>query len=163
MTAEPTGGLEKLTMFLAVWGAIVATIALTWNIVRDWTDAPRIKVRAFIGRMMPSPDDQDYLCVFAINVGRYPITISSWGGRFKRARGEVPRAFIVNPQRAGEFPHILQVGEEKQLITSDLSGFKKELENIHVNDATGKEWKLDKKMFRQVVKDAKEALRRADQ
>lgn len=128
----------KLFPFLAVWGAIVSTIALTWNIIRDIRDKGKLKLNAFIGKMFPDPKDKDYLVVTIANVGRRPIFVKHLGGETKRklsiptlflSRGTCPRCsrkenIILNiskiyhtyPQKLQRFAQMIQQEKNGKLV-----------------------------------------------
>jgi len=70
--------------FLALWGAILSTIAITWNIFRDVNDKGKLKIDAMIGKMVPDHTDKDYLVITITNIGRRPVLVKGWGGIKKR-------------------------------------------------------------------------------
>ena len=67
---------EKITLYLAMYGSILSTIAIIWNIVRDIRDRPDIKVDAkLVERPGVMFDPIGYICVELSNIGKRPITI----------------------------------------------------------------------------------------
>ena len=70
--------------FLALWGAILSTIAITWNIFRDVNDKGKLKIDAMIGKMVPDHTDKDYLVITITNIGRRPVLVKGWGGMKKK-------------------------------------------------------------------------------
>jgi len=65
-----------LTKFLAIWGAIVSTIAITWNVLRDIRNG-RLKIEAMVGKMVPDHTDRDYLVITITNIGRCPVLVKA--------------------------------------------------------------------------------------
>ena len=59
-----------LTPILALWGSIVSTVAVTWNIIRSSQDRKKIRVEANIGFILPGDSDKKVLYVIMTNVGR---------------------------------------------------------------------------------------------
>jgi len=149
----------SLTDIVAFWGAFVATGLLIWNIIRERLDRGRLAVKGFIGTIHPDDSHTPYLFVKAVNTGRYPLKITGWGGRYKRKLGEIPRGFLIKPV-AGEYPRILNVGEELQLRTDDLEVLTTEVAEIHVMDATDRAWKISRTNLRKILKDAESKRQR---
>lgn len=65
----------RTTEILAIYGTIVSTVALMWNIFRDSLDRPKVKLEAMIGQIYPDHTDRDYLFLTITNVGRRPVLI----------------------------------------------------------------------------------------
>jgi len=42
--------VDHLTRVLAIWGAVVPTVAVGWNIVRDVLKRPKIRVEGMMAR-----------------------------------------------------------------------------------------------------------------
>jgi hypothetical protein len=61
--------------FFAIYGAILSTIAILWNIRRDMQDRAEIKVSAKVVNRFVAISGVDYICVELSNVGKRPITI----------------------------------------------------------------------------------------
>ena len=140
----------ELTMFLAVWGAIVSTIALTWNIIRDRLDRGALRVEAMIGRMVPDHTDKDYLVVTITNVGRRPVLVKGWGGMKKRhVKGK--RGILIVPRG---LPRMLEEGEYHLEFTEDLSMLSSDIQKIYVWDSAGREWKVSRKNLKRLLAEA---------
>jgi hypothetical protein len=109
--------------YAAWWGAIIASLALVWNIVVAVRSGARIKVSVSPNmRIYPSQPptyDNEYVAVKAVNVGNGPTTIThclgyytknKWGIVLKQHR----QPFVINTNRAtgNDVPHVLNPGEE---------------------------------------------------
>lgn len=68
-----------LTTSLAIYGAFLSTIAVSWNIYNAFQDRPKIKIETNFGSIIG--DKRTLLLIKAINKGRRPITLSSFGVR----------------------------------------------------------------------------------
>jgi hypothetical protein len=138
-----------ITKFLALLGAILSTIAITWNIFRDVNDKGKLKIDAIIGKIVPDHTDKDYLVITITNIGRRPVLVKSWGGMKKKNVKGARGIFITSRG----LPRMLKEGEYHMEFTEDLSIIFPELEKIHVWDSTGKEWKISKKNLKCLFKD----------
>ena len=141
-----------ITQPLAIWGAILSTVAVTWNVVRDLGDRPRLKVEAMIGKMYPDHTDREYVFVTITNIGRRPVVVKGCGGRKKKHVPGKRGIFIVSIG----LPRTLKEGEYHNEWTPDLSFINDDLEKIHVWDSAGREWKISRKNLRYLLKTGKE-------
>lgn len=116
----------KLTAsdYAAWWGAIIATLALVWNIVVAVRSGARVKVRAN-SNMMIYPEDpitagKTYISVKAVNHGTSPTTITHFCGYYAPTFWDLIRGkkqqFVVNthPALGKQVPYVLSPGEEWQ-------------------------------------------------
>ena len=140
-----------ITKFLAVWGAILSTVAITWNIIRDARDKGSLKVEAMIGKMVPDHTDRDYLIITITNIGRRPVLVKGWGG-MKKKNVKGARGLFVVPRG---LPRMLKEGEYHTEFTDDLSILSPDLEKIYVWDSAGKEWKVSRKNLNRLFEDVK--------
>jgi len=133
--------MNKLTIFLAVWGAIVSTFVLGWNVFRDLSDRGKIKISCFIGNGVGSlvSTEKNVLVYTITNVGRKPIYIKLIGGAFKK------KHFLISTQ---QIPKMLLSGEYIVESTEDLSMFERDLKHLWVIDSLDKHWKISKKNLR---------------
>ena len=144
----------SLIAILALWGTIVSSIALTWNIIRGSQDKKKIKIEAQIGHFMPGDAKDKVFYVTVTNIRRRPVFITGWGALRKKKKGEKgkPGIIIISPK----LPKMLKDGDYEILHTEDLSIFScNELTRIQVWDSTGKKWKVSRKNMRQLLKTAK--------
>ena len=70
-----------LTTFIAIYGALLSTIAVGWNIYNASQDKPKIRVITNFGFMNGSNLKKIFLFIKAINKGRRPTTLSLVGIR----------------------------------------------------------------------------------
>ena len=139
----------NLTQLLAVWGAIVSSVAITWNVFRDIGDKGKLKIDAMIGKMYPDYTDRDYLFITITNIGRRPVMVKGWGGRKKKSI-EGKRGLFIIPRG---LPCMLKEGEYHTEYSDDLSIISPELEGLHVWDSHGNEWKVSRKNFKRLLKE----------
>lgn len=124
-----------LTGFLAIWGAVVATIALVWNIVRDVRDRPRLSVRCFVGRLIEvgvgnaRENPREYLIYRVTNAGKLPIVVThlcgslDGGGHYFVNSDKVPRQLGPGEYLLAECYPWLEMGAKlKRLYVSDAEG-----------------------------------------
>jgi len=145
--------------FLAVWGAIVATAAMAWNISRDLGDKGKLKLEAMIGRMYPDHTDRDYLVINITNVGKRPVLVKGLAA-MKGKKCEGPRGLWLCPRG---LPAMLKEGEFHIEYSHDFGFLDKDVEKIYVWDSTGREWKLPKKILKRLRNEAKAETQQANQ
>ena len=128
----------KYTLIIAVYGAIVSSLALLWNILRDSKDKPNIKLDVQIGTIIPLNIKRLHIFITATNIGRRPIIVRELKG-IKTKLIDLPYVLISTKQ----LPKTLNEGEYFQETINDLSWLDN-IERIYVADSTGKEWNLPK-------------------
>ena len=114
----------KITVsdYAAWWGAVIATLALIWNIIIALRSGARVKVRATANmKFYPTQsitEDKTYISVTAINKGTSPTTITHFCGFyaptfFNLIRGK-KQHFVINshPSLGKQIPYVLAPGEE---------------------------------------------------
>ncbi len=147
----------EATALLAVWGAVLSSVAIIWNILRDTKDKGKLKLDAMIGKFYPDHTDKEYLVVTMTNVGRRPLLVKGWGGKEKGVPGGKKQYDYIIPVG---LPRMLKEGEYHVEVTPDLGILSSELEYICAWDSAGKEWKVSQKKLEELVDSAKK--RRAE-
>jgi len=73
---------NNTTLAIAIYGAVLSTIALIWNIYNNSQDKPKIKIKAKFGFFSSSTGSEGpFLFITAINKGKRPVYLSSFGLR----------------------------------------------------------------------------------
>lgn len=109
--------------YAAWWGAIIASLALVWNIVVAIRAGARIDVTVSPNMRMypPGPPtyDNEYVAIKAVNLGNGPTTITHCLGYYTKSslgifikRFRQPFMINTNAQMGNIVPHILNPGEE---------------------------------------------------
>lgn len=156
-----------LTKFLAIWGASLSTFALGWNFYRDLLDRPKLYVTAALSRLAVGEDKKVYavkhdlpvmgtstqvfLMLSVTNVGRRPVMLKAWGGRW-RSPVNGKKEFIL---LAGDMPKMLREGEFHQEPIPDLNAVSERVKCLCVWDSSGKEWKVPNREFRKLKEEAR--------
>jgi len=140
-----------ITLLLAVWGALLSSIALGWNFYRDISDKGKISVTFYIGNIIGGLEssDKDFLIFNVTNVGRRPIMITQVGGAHKS------KHFLITGRNT---PKMLQPGEYLTEYTDDLSILEKDIIFFGAWDSIGKIWKVKRKLKKHWIKYYKENL-----
>lgn len=110
---------------IAIYAAVVATIALGWRIYEWFRQRPRIKVKVMVLQKsgVPSVDfSKKFISVTAMNSGHYPTTISIAGLRMSNERDLQHMPSVMSRQ----LPYRLDVGESVQ-VEYDPEDLKKAL------------------------------------
>lgn len=123
------------TAVLAVYGAVVSTVALAWHIFRDVTDRGRLRVHCYLGRVLDPADAEDnrtHLIYHVTNVGRRPVMVTHVGGRRRADPGDPKTAFMITTRK---LPKMLQPGEYVIEHTPDLVEFASRVMALHAIDS----------------------------
>ena len=154
------------TAFLAVYGALVSSFTLGWNIYRDFGDRTRLKVVARLRRLtrsavsgqvfavnpnlaVPGKSEQLFVFLDVTNVGRRPVRWDSWGGKYRdRVGGDDSFAFIP----VG-LPKMLNEGESHSEFTENLHSDIDNVKRIFISDAADKKWYLPRRALRKLKKE----------
>jgi hypothetical protein len=139
------------TTFLAIWGAILATFTLGWNIYRDFSEKGRLKVDCYIGKHFNETEGiskQDLLVWSITNIGNRPVVILNVGGAFTDSD------FLLTTLH-NQMPYKLNPGEYILEYSSDLSILTKNIKELFVVDTIGKKYKAPKKRLKQAIISAK--------
>ena len=137
--------METATTYLAIWGAVVSTIAILWNIRRDLGDRGKLQVICYIGKIVgDGPGDSGSKLVYNVtNIGRRPVVVTTIGGAFSNERHFlVPTALM---------PRTLQPGDYFLVYSMDLSILQDKPQALWEIDSAGKYWKISKKQLRHVL------------
>jgi len=146
----------NLTAFLAIWGAVLSTIGIVWNLYRDLSDRGRLRVTCYLANIVSEAgqaDPKDYLAWAVVNVGRRPIVVQHLGGINEEKR------FLIRPWNT-DLPKKLAPGESLTGYTPELSVLGKKLKHLTALDATGKYHKAPRKQVRALKREYAEAAGR---
>lgn len=108
--------------FAAWWGAIIATLALAWNIVVAFRSGARIRVRVTPNMQVyprqPITEDNEYISVTVVNHGTSPTTITHFCGYYATSLWNHIRRkrqhFVIpsHPALGMKVPYVLSPGQE---------------------------------------------------
>lgn len=148
----------NLTQTLAIWGAVLSSITLVWNLLRDRRDRANVKLTAMLEQTQQDSYGQSLVVekgtasgnvgtrvVLTItNTGQRPVIIVGWGS--KNASNAEARFRHVD-ERKGD---ALTEGEYHREITYELKAslLDGSVRSIFARDSTGKNWYLPRKEFR---------------
>ena len=165
---------EAITTLLAIWGALVSTVALIWNIFRSLKDRGRIRVsanitsisrnefekqdtplsKALLKNVAPEAKAIDRLRITLFNTGKRPITVIELRMIYSE-KGQIPVwDMTVGYSEFGrifthDFPKVLSEGEYH---IDELSPHivDDSLTAIYAKDAKGYIYTLPKKELRRL-------------
>ena len=132
------------TKLTAIYGALLSTIAVGWNVYRDFHDQARIKLSTTLGHIVKNGD--------RTNIISHAFAIEKWPDRFKNAS---PSLFltITNIGRRPVIPKALKEGEYAVEHTDDLSLLADDAKKIFAWDTTGKKWSLSRRELRKLQRE----------
>ena len=143
------GILERLahlsvSEWVAWWGAIIATVALVWNIMRDVRRRGRLKLEAMYGVYLSGRLQQPSKLTMRItNIGTEPIVAQGIGAD----RGEDAHDLFT----CTSIPRRLEPGEFTVEIFQSGTELSRDTRKLYVWDSKGKKWLLPKKRLRELL------------
>jgi hypothetical protein len=151
----------SLTTVLAVYGSLVSTAAVFWNIYSSLQDRAKLKVRLSLKRIVTRSDGRPFAIapdhaaagngkvlgyVSITNIGRRPVNVTGVGAvRDDGQRLQVSQDIL---------PKILNEGESTFEVIHDLVAEAGRLKQLFAYDSAGKEWNTPKEDLNKVKKDA---------
>lgn len=135
---------------LAIWGAIVATIALAWNVIRDQRDRRKLEVRYIVGGVAGAlvPDEGIHLGIILTNVGRRPVMVQGCAVNVE----DKSTTFIIFDKNHG-LPKMLDEQESYTVLTTDWKKVAEEgITRVYAYDSSGKEWRMKRKLVKRLKK-----------
>jgi hypothetical protein len=143
---------EKLTSsdvwpsdVVAWWGAIVATIALGWNILRDVRSKGHLKVQAMYQADNMTPHLPPVLTVRVTNIGSKPILVQ--GIAIQRKKGSVPTHHFFPCQ----IPKMLAQGDFFLQVLDRTGWLPVATETLYAWDSSGRHWHMARKELHRLL------------
>jgi len=90
--------MDCTTLIIAIYGAVLSSIALGWHIYTYFQDKPIIELQCFIANMLPN-DGKRYLCFKIINKGKREASITNVGGKLKNGNHFIFNTFGQIPTK----------------------------------------------------------------
>ena len=138
---------ETITIILAIWGAMLSSIAMGWNLYRDISQRGRLRVHCYFGKLVDEVsgiDPNDYLVWNITNIGKGPIVLSTIGGALK------DNHFLIKTRN--QLPFTLKSGEYILEYSTGIDVFEKGLKCLWAIDSIGKTYKAPKKQMKKLFK-----------
>src|SRR5262245_2264897 len=115
------GSREKITLFLACWGALVSTVVFLWDIYK-WRNAiPKLSLSVSPHMALYAggkTHDERYVMVKVTNAGQRKTTITTlslsfYKSKIKKSFNKKPeKCFLIPNPEPGKLPHVLDSGEQ---------------------------------------------------
>ena len=144
-----------LTDFIAVIGLVLSVTAIIWNILRDVGDKGKIKIEGCRGELYPDHTNKDYLIIIITNIGKRPVWIKGLYGD-ENYDGAKLKGYIFGTRG---LPRILKESEYHTEFLDWNPEKLRGIKEISVRDSRGKDWKMCKKNFKQIMKEVSEDLK----
>jgi len=71
--------MDKVTTFLAIYGAVIATLVFVWDLIKYFKDKPQLEVRVNPHALIGPLTRESKIGIEMVNTSRRPITIVSSG------------------------------------------------------------------------------------
>jgi hypothetical protein len=103
------------TTIIAIYGAVLSTLVLLWNLYRDATNRGKLRVECSLEYKFITGihDDTLYLFHKVTNIGKQPIMLTNVGGTTKNKGDSIIGHSAI--------PRMLHPGEYVHIETPDLS------------------------------------------
>jgi len=140
---------EKITLAIAIWGAVTGSIALFVRLRSFIRDRAKLKIKPFFEKSYStnSLPPTIRLGVKIANEGRRPASLDRVVGKFGRNNHKVLQFNLSQEVKEGKATNIFI---KKGRLPNDKNFH--DLERVIVLDQTGKEWKSKKKFGQQKIK-----------
>jgi hypothetical protein len=154
-----------ITGLLALYGAVLSSVGLGWNLYRDLHDRAQLRLVAHLRRIAPSAvgpqryavaadlpvagrSEAVYVFLDVANVGRRPVKWNGWGGKYKKpdATSGLDSFTVI----AIALPKMLAEGESHSEYTDGLHTDIENVRKIFLWDASGKNWNLPRRELRKL-------------
>jgi hypothetical protein len=71
--------LERLILYLAIYGAVLSTLVLLWDVIKYYKDKPSLRVQANHRALVGPSKSEHKIGIDMINEGKRPVTIVASG------------------------------------------------------------------------------------
>ena len=139
---------ETITTILAIWGAMLSSIAIGWNLYRDISQRGRLRVNCYLGKIVDEArglDPKNYIVWNITNVGKEPSILTTIGGAFQDSH------FLIKTRN--QLPLTLKPGEYILEYSDGIEIFEKDLKYLWAIDSIGKYYKAPRKQMKILFKD----------
>ncbi len=156
-----------ITTFLATYGALLASVGLGWNLLRDLRDSVNIKLDVSLKKLAQAADGRPYAVALElptentspevfihfniVNVGRRRARIVGLGGNY-RLPEKGNKNFLVIPHN---LPVLLEEGQDTYEMFKDFGLVSDNVKRLFVWDTTGRYWYVGWWNLRKVREEAK--------
>lgn len=130
--------MDKLTFYVALYGAVLATLVFLWDIVKYKRDKPTLRVEANV-RVLVGLTSQTKIGIDMINRGRRPLTIVASGFKLNTDGPNIVTALNDN------LPIELNEGQRHTTFVSPDSVDITKVLYAWARDATGREYRSKKR------------------
>ena len=132
--------MDKFTLYLAIYGALLSTLVLLWDILKYYRDKPSLRVKTN-HRMLVSPLQSEFkIGIDIINDGKRPITIVASGFDLDvpKSQENVATVYDVN------LPKELHEGQSHTSFVNPDAIDPNKILYAWARDATGREYRSKK-------------------
>lgn len=137
----------------AWWGAIVATVTLSWNVFRTVRSKGRLKVETTFQVNSTEPLSPPVFAVRVTNVGSKPILVQ--GIAIQRKKGSAP-SYLFYPCQT---PKMLAQGQYFFQVLDRTGWLPTAIKTLYAWDSTGRHWYMARREIRRLVDQHRSLLR----
>ena len=137
-----------ITIIIAIYGALVATGAILWNIYVYQRDKGKLNVQCYYAAVDRKEFDFEVKFCFNItNIGKRPITVSGVG-----ITVDYNGTDLTITSKTNTFPKLLYPGENILEYTDHHTNLDLSAKSIWAEDSIGKKYELKKKGMDKLLK-----------
>ena len=144
---------ETIITILAIWGAVVSSVAIGWNLYRDIIQRGRLRVSCYIGKLVDEVtgiDPNNYLVYNITNIGKEPVMLTHIGGALQKNH------FMIKSRH--QIPMTLKPGEYILEYSHDLSILGEDLKHLWAIDSLDRKYKAPRKQVKRLKREYSEEL-----
>jgi hypothetical protein len=131
--------LERLTFYVAAYGAVLATLVFLWDIVKYQRDKPRLRVEAN-RRVLVGPKSELKIGIDMINSGKRSVTIVASGFKLDTENQEnIATVYDIN------LPTEIREGQRHTSFVNPDTVDTSKILYAWARDATGREYHSKKR------------------
>ncbi len=170
--ADPSN-MSRLALVVSGISAVIAAIALGWNIYRDIILRPRVKVRLIIGRIRELGEGDDpnsplKICFSATNHGPGIVVLSGLRGKNRRLFNKTKSLLLFNDPNdplSHQFPKELKVAASADFFIPFIreTFFKNSFTHIGILDSFGRYHWVPKKDIKRARREYEKAFGRSNE
>jgi len=137
----------SVTTYIALYGAILSSIAIYLNYRYFRIDRAKLKLRGMIAMAHPDPTNRTYLVFIITNIGRR-VAIAEGLAYKEKIRVKKQGIVITN-----SLPKKLNEGDSITERFDNFEAIKDKPWSFYVYDSTGKQYKMKRKDLKRLYKD----------
>jgi hypothetical protein len=132
--------MEKFTLYLAIYGALLSTLVFLWDILKYYRDKPNLRVETNLRMLVGPLASEMKIGIDMINEGKRPITIVASGFKLDtESQKNVATVYDIN------LPAEIHEGQRHTSFVNPDTVDTEKILYAWARDATGREYQSKKR------------------